>query len=100
MVQDIRGSDVPVVFALKEIPHTEFEPGKVYLFFAHVIKGQEHNMPMLKQMMKLKCNLVEYEKVVDERGRRLIFFGHESPAVKQRHTGHREETERQRDVHR
>ena len=32
-------------------------------------------MPMLKKMMDLKCNLIDYEKIVDERGYRLVFFG-------------------------
>src|SRR5512136_383617 len=64
-----------VVFAVKEIPAKYFEPGKTYIFFAHVIKGQPYNMPMLKRMMELGCNLIDYEKVTDERGHRLIFFG-------------------------
>ena len=64
-----------VIFGVKEIPEATFEPGKTYVFFAHVIKGQQRNMPMLKRMMELKCNLIDYEKVVDEQGKRLIFFG-------------------------
>jgi hypothetical protein len=64
-----------VVFGVKEIPLQYFQPGKTYVFFAHVIKGQPHNMPMLKRMMELGCTLIDYEKVTDERGRRLIFFG-------------------------
>ncbi|HTX87567.1 MAG TPA: bifunctional lysine ketoglutarate reductase /saccharopine dehydrogenase family protein [Bacteroidales bacterium] len=65
-----------VIFGVKEIPVEEFEEGKTYVFFAHVIKGQEYNMPMLRRMMELKCNLIDYEKIVDEQGKRLIFFGH------------------------
>lgn len=68
-------SQVPVVFAIKEIPLDFFQPGKTYMFFAHVIKGQKYNMPMLKRMMKLGCNLIDYEKIADEKGRRLVFFG-------------------------
>jgi saccharopine dehydrogenase (NAD+, L-lysine-forming) len=64
-----------VIFAVKEIPLQYFNPGKTYVFFAHVIKGQPHNMPMLRRMMEQGCNLIDYEKVTDERGRRLIFFG-------------------------
>jgi len=64
-----------VIFGVKEIPESFFEEGKTYVFFSHVIKGQAHNMPMLKRMMDLKCNLIEYERVVDEQGKRLIFFG-------------------------
>jgi alanine dehydrogenase len=68
-------SPCPAIFAVKEMPLGFFEPGKTYVFFAHVIKGQPYNMPMLKKMLELGCNLIDYEKVTDEKGRRLIFFG-------------------------
>lgn len=68
-------NDCSVIFGVKEIPEHYFEQDKTYVFFSHVIKGQKYNMPMLKRMMELKCNLIEYEKVVDEQGKRLIFFG-------------------------
>ncbi len=68
--------DCPVIFAIKEIPIEALEPGKTYAFFAHVIKGQRHNMPMLRRLMELGCQLIDYERIVDDRGRRLIFFGH------------------------
>ena len=64
-----------IIFAIKEIPISFFQPNKTYLFFSHTIKGQEHNIPMLKKMMELKCNLIDYEKITNENGRRLIFFG-------------------------
>lgn len=64
-----------VVFAVKEIPDEFFEQGKTYVFFSHTIKGQKHNMPMLRKMMELGCTLIDYERIVDEKGRRLVFFG-------------------------
>ena len=67
--------ECPIIFGVKEIPLHVFEKGKTYVFFSHVVKGQKQNMPMLKKMMELKCNLIDYEKVVDEQNRRLIFFG-------------------------
>ena len=67
--------DADIVFAVKEIPIDFFEKNKTYIFFAHVTKGQEHNMPMLKKMIDLGCNLIDYEKITDEKNRRLIFFG-------------------------
>ncbi|MCX6234491.1 MAG: bifunctional lysine ketoglutarate reductase /saccharopine dehydrogenase family protein [Bacteroidetes bacterium] len=67
--------DCPVIFGVKEIPIAKLEPEKTYIFFAHVIKGQPHNMQMLRRLMELKCNLIDYERVVDEMGKRLIFFG-------------------------
>jgi len=68
-------SSCPVIFAIKEIPIDFLKPKKTYVFFSHTIKGQKRNMPMLKKMMDLKCNLIDYEKIVDDRGRRLVFFG-------------------------
>jgi len=68
-------SPAQVIFAIKEIPPYLLQPGKTYVFFAHVIKGQPYNMPMLRRLMELGCTLIDYEKVTDERGRRLIFFG-------------------------
>jgi len=63
------------VFAVKEIPKELFHRGTTYVFFAHVMKGQQYNMPMLKKMMALKCQLIDYEAIKDSDGRRLIFFG-------------------------
>lgn len=64
-----------VVFAVKEIPSSLFREGKTYMYFSHTIKGQDYNMPMLAKLMELKCQLIDYEKVTDEKNRRLIFFG-------------------------
>ncbi|NPV10685.1 MAG: hypothetical protein HPY57_02725 [Ignavibacteria bacterium] len=68
-------SNAELIFGVKEIPPEKILPEKTYVFFAHVIKGQKHNMPMLQKLMDLKCNLIDYERIVDEQGRRLIFFG-------------------------
>ncbi len=68
-------SPCPVVLAIKEIPEEFFHPGSTYVFFSHVIKGQAFNMAMLQKMMDLGCQLIDYEKIEDENGRRLVFFG-------------------------
>ena len=68
-------SSASVIFAVKEIPVSFFEQSKTYVFFSHTIKGQKQNMPMLKKMMDLGCTLIDYERIVDEKGRRLVFFG-------------------------
>lgn len=67
--------DCDIIIGIKEIPPAKLAAGKVYLFFPHVIKGQPGNMPMLRRLMELKTTLVDYERVVDENNRRLIFFG-------------------------
>lgn len=64
-----------LILAVKEIPTKLFEKNKTYIFFSHTIKGQDYNMDMLRHIMDLKCNLIDYERVMDDKNRRLIFFG-------------------------
>ncbi|MCK6628785.1 MAG: bifunctional lysine ketoglutarate reductase /saccharopine dehydrogenase family protein [Anaerolineae bacterium] len=68
-------SAAQIILAIKEIPIELLERGKTYLFFSHTIKGQPHNMPLLRRLLELDCQLIDYERVVDEHNRRLIFFG-------------------------
>ncbi len=67
--------DCPIILGVKEIPPDWFEPKKAYLFFSHTIKGQKHNRPMLQRILELGCTLIDYEKITDSQGRRLVFFG-------------------------
>jgi alpha-aminoadipic semialdehyde synthase len=68
-------SGCPVVLAVKEIPSSFFHPDHAYMYFAHVIKGQPYNMPMLRDLLDSGSTLIDYEKVTDDQGRRLIFLG-------------------------
>ncbi len=68
-------SSCSIIFAIKEIPIHFFQKDKVYVFFSHTIKGQPQNMPMLKKMMDLGCTLIDYERIVNEKDQRLLFFG-------------------------
>lgn len=65
----------PVIIALKEIPVDVLERDKAYVFFSHVIKGQSFNMPMLQRALDLGCTVIDYEKITNDDGRRLIAFG-------------------------
>jgi len=73
VVQSLSGC--PIVIGLKEIPVDALEPDTVYVFFSHTIKGQPANMPMLQRCLDLRCTVLDYERIVDDEGRRLIFFG-------------------------
>ncbi len=64
-----------VILGVKEIPSKELIAGKTYLFFSHTIKGQKYNMGMLKQVLKKKITLIDYELVKRDNGRRVVFFG-------------------------
>jgi alpha-aminoadipic semialdehyde synthase len=68
-------STCDVILAVKEIPVELLLPNKKYLFFSHTIKGQRYNMPMLKRLVDLRTTLIDYERIVDEKGKRLVFFG-------------------------
>ncbi|MFC1581483.1 bifunctional lysine ketoglutarate reductase /saccharopine dehydrogenase family protein [Candidatus Neomarinimicrobiota bacterium] len=68
-------SSCSVVLAVKEIPINFIENGKTYVFFSHTIKGQDYNMPLLQKMIDLKTQLIDYEKITNEKDQRLIFFG-------------------------
>ena len=73
LVDEVTNSQI--VLGVKEMPLGYFKKNNTYIFFSHTVKGQEYNMPLLKDMMESKINLVDYERIVDEQGRRLIFFG-------------------------
>ena len=64
-----------VILGVKEVPPEKLLGGKAYLYFSHVSKGQASNMPMLRRLLELGCTLLDYERIVDRKGKRLIFFG-------------------------
>lgn len=68
-------ADCPVIAGVKEIPPELFEANKTYVYFAHVIKGQSANMPALRRLLELGCQLIDYERILDAQGRRLVLFG-------------------------
>ena len=68
-------SSCSVLLAVKEIPVEFVEKGKTYVFFSHTIKGQDYNMSLLQKMIDEKTQLIDYERIVNEKGQRLIFFG-------------------------
>lgn len=67
-----------IILAVKEIPVSFLQEKKIYMFFSHTIKGQPDNMPLLKKMMELQCTLIDYEKIIDNKGRRLVLFGRQA----------------------
>jgi len=73
VVDDLKAC--PIIMAVKEIPAALLEQGKTYIYFSHTIKGQPANMPMLRRLLELGCTLIDYERIVDDHGRRLVFFG-------------------------
>ena len=68
-------SPAKVVLGVKEVPIPDLIPNKTYLFFSHTIKGQEYNMPLLKEILQKNITLIDYELVKGKNGKRTIFFG-------------------------
>ncbi len=67
--------DCQVILGVKEVPAAVLKPGRTYVCFPHVTKGQPYNMPMLARFMSLGGTLIDYELVTDARGSRQIYFG-------------------------
>jgi len=67
--------DCNIILGVKEIPSESILPGKAYCFFSHTIKGQAYNMPLLRHILNVKSTLIDYEKITNDNGQRLIFFG-------------------------
>lgn len=57
-------NNCPVILGIKEIPITEFENDKTYVFFSHTYKGQAYNKEMFLTMIQKKCTLIDYELIV------------------------------------
>lgn len=68
-------NDCDILFGVKEVEINNFIPGKIYLFFSHTIKKQEHNRKLLQAVLERKIQLVDYEALTDKHGFRIIGFG-------------------------
>ena len=71
--EQLEGCDL--ILGLKELPPEHLRSGVVHAFFSHTIKGQPRNMPMLEHLIQHGCTLIDYERIVDARGNRMVFFG-------------------------
>ncbi|TSM52344.1 Alpha-aminoadipic semialdehyde synthase, mitochondrial [Bagarius yarrelli] len=68
-------SEASLIIGVKRPPEEKIIPGKTYAFFSHTIKAQEANMGLLDELLKKEVRLVDYEKMVDENGYRIVAFG-------------------------
>ncbi len=67
--------EASLLVGIKEPRIHDLHSGKTYMVFSHTAKGQKHNMPLLKACLKRKISLVDYERIVDLHGARLVYFG-------------------------
>lgn len=68
-------TDCEVLMGVKEVPIDQLIPEKTYLFFSHTVKKQPYNRRLLQAILEKRIRLIDYEKLTDAMGDRLIAFG-------------------------
>lgn len=63
------------LLGIKEPRIDDLYENKVYMLFSHTSKGQLNNIPLLKACLDQKNTLIDYEKIMDTHGKRLVYFG-------------------------
>lgn len=61
-------SEASVIFGVKQVPIAQLIPDKTYCLFSHTIKAQETNMALLDAILEKRIRLIDYEKLMDEKG--------------------------------
>lgn len=73
LVNDLR--DCEVVLGVKEVPIDNLIPNRIHFFFSHTIKKQAYNRKLLQAILEKKIQLVDWETITNDGGKRLIAFG-------------------------
>jgi len=68
-------SSASVIFGVKQVPVDLLLPNKTYCFFSHTIKAQPDNMDLLDAMLEKNVTCVDYERMCDASGQRVVAFG-------------------------
>lgn len=68
-------SEASVIFGVKQVPVDNLISNKTYCFFSHTIKAQPDNMDLLDAMLEKNIRCIDYEKMNDEKGQRVVAFG-------------------------
>ena len=68
-------SDCDLIMGIKEVPIDFLIPKKKFLFFSHTIKKQPYNKNLLKEILRKKIDLIDYEVLKNIDGDRIIGFG-------------------------
>ena len=64
-----------ILMGIKEVPIQELIAEKTYLCFSHTLKKQPYNQKLLREILKKKITLIDYEALKDRHGNRLVAFG-------------------------
>ena len=68
-------SEASVIIGVKQVPIDLLIPNKVYMMFSHTHKAQNDNMPLLDACLEKNVTLIDYERIVDDQGVRVVAFG-------------------------
>lgn len=68
-------ADSDILLGIKEVPVHELIAYKTYLFFSHTIKKQPKNKALLRECLRKKIKLIDYECLTWENGSRVLGFG-------------------------
>jgi saccharopine dehydrogenase (NAD+, L-lysine-forming) len=71
--EEMAGCDI--LMGIKEVPLDALIPDKTYLFFSHTIKKQPYNRQLLQEVLNRNIRLIDYERITDDEGNRLVAFG-------------------------
>lgn len=64
-----------VLFGVKEVKIDKLINDKTYFFFSHTIKKQAYNRDLLRAVINKNIQLVDYECLKDQDGKRVVAFG-------------------------
>lgn len=73
VVDDVRHCDI--LMGVKEVPISRLIADKTYLFFSHTIKKQVYNRDLLRSILQKNIRLIDYERLTDAQGNRVVAFG-------------------------
>ena len=73
VVDDVSHCDI--LMGVKEVPIPKLIASKTYLFFSHTIKKQAYNRDLLRTILQKNIRLIDYERLTDAQGNRVVAFG-------------------------
>lgn len=68
-------SHCDILMGVKEVPIPNLIADKTYLFFSHTIKKQAYNRDLLQTILQKNIRLIDYERLTDAQGNRVVAFG-------------------------
>ncbi|MCO5605370.1 hypothetical protein L7F22_059553 [Adiantum nelumboides] len=68
-------SDCGLIVGVKKPQQGTLLSDRAYAFFSHTHKAEPENMPLLDEILSKNVSLYDYERIVGDKGERLVAFG-------------------------